>query len=106
MADTIGSLIDKLATVNNKMFWNQEFLYELRAMSPEEFVEKYEGSKENLEDLFEKLKKVVDLNLQRQALILEVDRMLVSMIVALGGDPSQAHRYVIDQHKTLNTEDE
>ena len=112
MADTIGSLVDKLATVNNKMFWNQEFLYMIREMSLEHFLNHYhfdeKYAEKNLTELYEKLKKVVDLNLQRQALILEHDRMLVNMIleIAHGPNPKEmAESYVFDQHKTLKTEE-
>ncbi len=109
MSDTVGSVVDKLATVNNKMFWNQEFLYEIRKMNVESFLDRYHESKEELTDLYEKLKKVVDLNLQRQALILEFDSMLVNMIlnIAHSPDPKEtAQSYIFDQHKTLKTEEE
>lgn len=100
--DTIGSLVDKLATVNNKMFFNQEFLYEIRRMSYDEFIRKYK-TEESCRDLFDKLKKVVDLNLQRQSLILEHDKLLVDMIVDLINNPDNKDKYIIDQHKTLST---
>lgn len=104
MADTIGSLVDKLATVNNKMFFNQEFLYEIRRMSIEDFRSKYSDPFE-LSDLYDKLKKVVDLNLQRQSLILEHDKLLVEMILELSHSTSKdgVSKYVVDQHKTLET---
>lgn len=104
MADTIGSLVDKLATVNNKMFFNQEFLYEIRRMSIEDFRYKYADPFE-LSDLYDKLKKVVDLNLQRQSLILEHDKLLVEMILELSHSNGKegVAKYVIDQHKTLET---
>lgn len=105
MADTIGSLVDKLATVNNKMFFNQEFLYEIKRMTVEDFIRKYFDSYDSAKTLYEKLHKVVDLNLQRQALILEHDKMLVNMIVTLAADPSKASEFVVDQHKTLKVEE-
>ena len=33
MADTLGGLIDKLITIDMKMWTNQEFLYEVRRIS-------------------------------------------------------------------------
>lgn len=101
MADTIGSLVDKLATVNNKMFWNQEFLFHIKRMSFDDFQFEYFGDELAQRDLFDKLKKVVDLNFQRQALILEHDKALVEMILDLveGGEDAVS-KYVVDQHKT------
>ncbi len=102
--DTIGSIVDKLATVNNKMFFNQEFLYEIRKMDFDEFMSKYH-SREACADLFDKLRKVVDLNLQRQALILEHDKLLVQMILDIIRDgATAAEKYVVDQHKTSRLE--
>lgn len=101
MSDTAGSLVDKLATVNNKMFFNQEFLYEIRRMTEDEFVMKYLSDADK-RDLYIKLCKVVDLNLQRQALILEYDKLLVNMILDVMKDKEVASaKYVVDQHKTL-----
>lgn len=99
MTDTIGSLVDKLATVNNKMFVNQEFLYEIGHMTEDEFVMKYysDGDKR---DLYISLKRVINLNLQRQSLILEHDTLLVDMILDLIKDPDNKNKYVIDQFKT------
>ena len=40
MADTLGGLIDKLITIDMKLWNNQEFLYEVRRMSFEDFEKK------------------------------------------------------------------
>ena len=40
MADTLGNVIDKLVTVDMKMWDNQELLYEIRRMSFEDYKEK------------------------------------------------------------------
>ena len=37
MSDTLGSLVDKLTTVDLKMWNNQELLYEIRRMSFDEY---------------------------------------------------------------------
>lgn len=101
MADTAGSLVDKLATVNNKMFLNQEFLYKIRKMTHDEFMILY-TNEILLEDLYYKLLKIVDLNLQRQALILELDILLVNLAVDASTSPEEARsKYIVDQHKTL-----
>lgn len=98
--DTVGSLIDKLATVNQKMFVNQEFLYEIRDMSFSEFGAKYGLNSQDLNILFEKLKKVVDLNLQRQNLILEIDKLLVQMVQDIVESSDNKDKYIVNQHKT------
>ena len=41
MSDTFGSLIDKLFTVDMKMWNNQDVLYEIRNMTFDEYKEKY-----------------------------------------------------------------
>lgn len=79
MADTIGSLIDKLFTVDTKMWYNQELLYKIRKMTFAEFFKNY-NSEENLFKLWEILKKCCDLNYQRNSLIEEIDKKLVEMI--------------------------
>jgi hypothetical protein len=80
MADTLGSLIDKLCTVDMKMWVNQEFLYEARRMSLEEFKEKYTETSEKQEALYESIKKCCDLNYQRNELIDEIDKTLVKVL--------------------------
>jgi hypothetical protein len=79
MADTLGSLIDKLFTVDMKMWVNQEFLYEVRKISFEEFQEQYVETEEKQKELFESLKKCCDLNYQRSQLIDEIDQTMVGI---------------------------
>jgi len=80
MADTIGSLIDKLFTADMKMWNNQEVLYEIRRMSLDEFREKYFTTDDGCVDLFECLKRCCDLNVQRNQLIDEIDHRVVNLI--------------------------
>ena len=42
MSDTVGSLIDKLFTVDSKMWNNQEILYEIRRNDFEWFGDTYD----------------------------------------------------------------
>jgi hypothetical protein len=65
MADTLGGLIDKLITIDMKMWNNQEFLYEVRRLSFEEFKQKYTDEESKQADLFDSIKKCCDLNVQR-----------------------------------------
>lgn len=101
MADTIGSLIDKLATCTQKMFVAQENLYQVRKMTFEEFKENFGSNDEQLRTIYEYFKKSCDLNNQRQAIILEVDKKLVEIIAAaVSGKNLDDGSFVQDQHKT------
>lgn len=100
MADTIGSLIDKLATVNQKMFLAQEELYIVRKMSFEEFKEAY-FTECGMEKIFNAFQKSMDLNVQRQAMILEVDKKIAEIIsAAVNGDDLNNGTFIQNQHKT------
>ena len=52
MADTFGGLVDKLITVDMKMWNNQEFLYEVRRVDFDEFKEKFTSTEEKQLALF------------------------------------------------------
>jgi len=93
MADSIGSLADKLATVNFKMAYNQEVLYKTRRQTQEEFVKTWQ---DQLPQLHEVLKRCTDLNVQRSRLVDEIDKKLAA-IVKGELNPSDL---VNNQHKT------
>lgn len=98
--DTIGSLIDKLTTVNQKMFLVQEDLYIIRKMSFDEFKETF-ATEEGLQKLYNTFKKATDLNVQRQAMILEVDKKIIKIIKkAIDGQDLNDGSLIQDQHKT------
>lgn len=100
MSDTIGSLIDKLATVNQKMFLIQEDLYIIRKMTFEEFKESF-ATEEGLQKLYNTFKKATDLNVQRQAMILEVDNKIIDIVKsAVDGKSLNDGSFIQDQHKT------
>lgn len=71
--ETLGSLTDKLMTVSQKMWHNQERLYEIRRMTLEEFHERWDGE---LDELHEVIKRCCDLNVQRSSLMDEIDTLL------------------------------
>ena len=99
--DTLGSLVDKLCTVDLKMWNNQELLYEIRRMSFEQFKEKYWGSEQGAERLWETLKRACDLNVQRNALIDEIDQRVIDLVSqARTGDALDDGRNVQRKHKT------
>jgi hypothetical protein len=99
MADTLGSIFDKLATVNQKMFIVQEDLYIIRKMTLEEFKQAY-SSNEGMQKLYVCFKKACDLNVQRQQLILEVDKKVVEMIDVSKKQDLDNGSFIQDQHKT------
>lgn len=82
MADTVGSLIDKLTTVDLKLWNSQEILYEIRRMSFEEYKKKYFESEDGAKIMWEILKKTTDLNYQRSQLVYEIDEKIINMLNA------------------------
>jgi hypothetical protein len=100
MADTLGSLIDKLITIDMKMWNNQELLYEIRRMTFEEYKAKY-FSEEGALELWKCLQKSCDLNVQRNQLIDEVDQKVVEIVKASeAGEDLDAGKFIQRKHKT------
>jgi hypothetical protein len=99
MADTIGSLVDKLSIVNLKMWWNQELLYEIRRMTVDEFKAKYGG---DLGRVHQILKVCCDMNVLRNQLIDEVDERLARMakVMGLSKEDLASLRLVAPSHKS------
>jgi len=95
--DTLGGLIDKLYTADMKMWNNQEFLYDIRRMSFDDFYGEYLDTKEGQQKLYDVLHKLCDLNLQRSDLIDEIDQRIVEMI---GRPELDNGRYIQRKHKT------
>jgi len=101
MADTFGGLIDKLITVDMKMWNNQELLYDIRRMTFEEYKEKYFSNEEGAELLWKTLKKATDLNVQRNQLMDELDEKLINLIKsAVAGEDLDNGVNVQRKHKT------
>jgi hypothetical protein len=101
MADTFGGLVDKLITVDMKMWNNQELLYDIRRMTFEEYKQKYFDTEEGAMNLWECLKKACDLNVQRNQLIDEIDIKVIEMISAANsGEDLDSGKYVQRKHKT------
>jgi len=101
MADTLGSLIDKLATVNNKLFLQQELIYEIRRMDFEQFYTTF-GDAEGMKRLYLGLHKLSDLNLQRTSLVTEVDRAAVELMKRVAnGENIDDGKTVVASHKTI-----
>ena len=101
MSDTLGSLIDKLNTIDLKMWNNQELLYEIRRMSFDEYKTKYFNNLDGAELLWESLKKACDLNIQRNQLIDEIDEKIVEIVRAsLSGSELDNGKFIQRKHKT------
>lgn len=101
MSDTLGGLVDKLTTVNLKMWNNQELLYEIRRMTFDEYKEKYFSSEEGAGNLWKCLQKCCDLNVQRNQLIDEVDeKILEIMKSAMLGEELDDGKFIQRKHKT------
>jgi hypothetical protein len=100
MADTLGGLIDKLITIDLKMWNNQELLYEIRRMTFEEYKAKY-FSEEGAQILWDSLKKACDLNVQRNQLIDEVDEKIIEIVeAAQSGEELDNGKFLQRKHKT------
>lgn len=100
MSESFGSLIDRLTTVNLKMWNNQELLYKIRKMTFDEYKNEYFETEDGAEVLWNQLKKSCDLNVQRNALIDDIDRKLVEVVdfVASGKEPEGL--LIQNKHKT------
>jgi hypothetical protein len=102
MADTLGSVIDKLITIDMKLWNNQELLYKIRRMSFDQFREEYINSDEKIYALWISLQKTCDLNVQRNQLIDEVDLKIVEMFGAMkNGENLDDGKFIQRKHKTL-----
>lgn len=99
--DTLGSLIDKLNTIDFKMWNTQELLYDIRHMSFEEYKQKYFENEEGAHLLWETLKRATDLNVQRNQLIDEIDKKIIEMIKsAINGEDLDDGKFIQRKHKT------
>ena len=102
MADTVGSLIDKLFTIDMKLWNSQEFLSTLRKMSFDEFKEKYLMTEDGANILWESLKKTCDLNVQRNQLIDEIDEVVIDIVEhKMSGEDLDNGKFIQRKHKTL-----
>ena len=101
MADTLGSLIDKLQTVDLKMWNNQELLYTIRKMDFEEYKKTYFEDELGAKELWKQLKKATDLNVQRNVLIDEIDEKIIDMINSkIEGHDLDDGKNIQRKHKT------
>lgn len=98
--DTLGSLVDKIFTTDEKMFLNQDLFYEIRHMSFDDFKKQF-YSEEGMKVLWDRFKKGMDLNLQRNALIDEFDETFIKILKdAINGEDLDNGKYIQRKHKT------
>lgn len=91
--DTLGSLVDKLITVDMKMWYAQEKLYLITKISYEEFLDEFNlEDTDGAKDLYELLRKAIDLNLQRNNLIDEIDKAIAFMVEKGEGNVQLKHK--------------
>lgn len=101
MADTLGGIIDKLITIDMKMWDNQELLYEIRRMTFDEYKEKFFNNEDGSKKLWDILKRACDLNVQRNQLINEVDIKIIEMITSkVEGNNLDDGKFLQRSHKT------
>jgi hypothetical protein len=101
MADTLGGLVDKLLTVDLKMWNNQEILYKIRRMSFDEYKTEYFSSEIGAENLWNQLVKVCDLNMQRNQLIDEIDEKIIEIIEkCVNKEEIDNGKFIQRKHKT------
>ena len=92
MADTIGTLLDKLCTVDFKLWDSQSQVYEIRRMSYEEFKAKYFDDEEGFKAFYTALNKATDLNYQRNMLIYEIDTEIGRLLgIEYGNHPRKTY---------------
>lgn len=76
---TFSEAVDKLCTVNNKLFICQDELYKIRRMTEEEFLEEY-SSIHKMKELYTVFKKACDLNVNRNVHMFDLDKILLEMV--------------------------
>ena len=77
---TLGELVDRLSIVNLKIFHLQDWLYEISKEATQDFLER------NHAETHANLKKLADLNLDRNRLMTAIDQVLDGSIRAGKGD--------------------
>lgn len=101
MADTLGGIIDKLFTIDTKMWNNQEEIYKIRKMTFEQYKEEYFKNEEGALRLWECLKKACDLNVQRNQLIDEIDEKIIELVKAATSNKDlDDGNFIQRKHKT------
>lgn len=94
MPETLGSIIDRLCTCDLRMWVAQEEYYKIRKMDFDQFMVEYYNTS-GMKKLYDALHKSCDLNLQRNVLIDDIDRTLLSILKS-----EDKESYYQPKHKT------
>jgi hypothetical protein len=78
--NNFGNLIYKLSTIDHELWENQEFLYEIKRMTFEEFDNKYCKTIDSKKYMLNILNNLCDLNLERNKLIDAIDEKIIEII--------------------------
>jgi len=78
--NNFGNLIYKLSTIDHELWENQEFLYEIKRMTFEEFDNKYCTTIDSKKYMLNILNNLCDLNLERNKLIDAIDEKIIEII--------------------------
>lgn len=98
---TAATLVDQLSIVNLKTWYAQDDIYKLRKYTSfEEFYKDF-ASEDGAKKIWEYIKCSCDLNLQRNALIDELDEKLLEIVsAAVAGQDIYDGRFLKKKHKT------
>lgn len=91
--DTFGNLVDKLSIVTVRMWHAQDDLYRYRRMTNEEWDEEFKDDSLKVKHT---LTRACDLNLQRNQLMEEIDKLFTE---ALSMDEEERKKLLRPQHK-------
>lgn len=101
MSESLGSIIDRLLTIDLKLWNAQEDIYIIRKMSFDEFKKSYFNDDDGAKKIWEFLKKATDLNCQRATLVDEIDHKIVEIINAkINGEDLDNGNFIQRKHKT------
>ena len=101
MSETLGSVIDRLLTVDMKLWDAQDKIYTIRRMDFSQFKTEYFSDEEGAKKIWDMLAKATDLNCQRAALVDAIDEKLVEIINAkMSGEDLDSGKFIQRKFKT------
>lgn len=99
--ETLGSIIDRLFTIDTKLWNAQDEIYKIRKMTFDQYKTEYFTNEDGAKRLWESLQKATDLNLQRNELIDAIDQKIVEIVKAgQSGEDLDDGKFVQRKHKT------
>ena len=99
--ETAASMIDRLITVDQKLWAAQDDIYRIRKMTFEEFKAEFFANEEGAKKIWQFLAKATDLNCQRAELVDSIDQKLVELVKAgLAGEDLDNGKFIQRKFKT------